>query len=152
MEQAAGPGSMLLVTRLSRVVYKRATEAALGMTFKEYHSLVLIREHDGMSQQALAEAMHLDANNCVLLLNEVEAAGFAERRRDPTDRRRHLVHVTPEGLSALERADRALESVEDDVLGALDAGERATLRRLLDRALESAPVPASPPSAAIRPA
>jgi len=143
---------MLLVTRLSRVVYKRATEAALGMTFKEYHSLVLIREHDGMSQQALAEAMHVDANNCVLLLNEVEAAGFAERRRDPTDRRRHLVHVTPEGLRALERADRALESVEDDVLGALDAGERATLQRLLHRALETAPVPASPPSAAIRPA
>jgi DNA-binding MarR family transcriptional regulator len=149
MGASPGPGSMVLLTRLSRVVYRRATEAVLGMRLKEYTSLIYLREHDGLTQQALAEALHMDANNCVLLLNELEASGLAERRRDPTDRRRHTVAINPAGVRALERADRALESVEDEVLGALSGEERAALRRLLSRALEGqgrAPEPARVPS------
>jgi DNA-binding MarR family transcriptional regulator len=134
---------MVLLTRLARVVYRRATEAVLGMRLKEYTSLIYLREHECLTQQALAEALHLDANNCVLLLNELEAAGLAERRRDAHDRRRHFVTISPAGRQALERADRALESVEDEVLGALSAEERATLRRLLARALESEKAPAA---------
>jgi DNA-binding MarR family transcriptional regulator len=55
------------------------------------------------------------------------------------------VAITPAGVHALERADHALESVEDEVLGALTPEERATLRRLLSRALEGErqPAPAS---------
>jgi DNA-binding MarR family transcriptional regulator len=128
---------MVLLTRLSRVVYRRATEATLGMSLKEYMALINLRDQVNVTQQALGDALHLDANNCVLLLNVLEAGHLAERRRDPTDRRRHFVELTPTGRQALERADRALESVEDAVLGALNADERATLRSLLQRALEA---------------
>lgn len=136
MDAPPAPGSMALLTRLSRVIYRRATEKVLGMRLKEYSSLTQLREHEDMSQHALCEALHLDPNNCVLLLNELEAAGLVERRRDSSDRRRHIVALTPAGRQALERADRALESVEDEVLGALSGEERATLRRLLSRAFE----------------
>jgi DNA-binding MarR family transcriptional regulator len=74
----------------------------------------------------------------VLLLNELEAAGFAQRRRDPGDRRRHLVEITPAGRSAAERAERAQEAIEDEVLAALSLEERAQLRELLGRALQTA--------------
>lgn len=139
MDTARVPGSMVLLTRLSRVVYRRATEAVLGMRLKEYTSLVYLREHECLSQQALAEALHLDANTCVLLLNELENAGYAERHRDQSDRRRHIVGLTPAGKQALERADRALESLEGEVLGALSEEERRTLQQLLRRALEGSP-------------
>jgi DNA-binding MarR family transcriptional regulator len=148
MGAAPGAGSMVLLTRMARVVYRRATEAVLGMRLKEYTSLTYLREHDGLTQQALGEALHMDANNCVLLLNELEAAGLAERRRDATDRRRHIVALTPAGGRALERADRALESVEHEVLSALTAGERVTLRQLLSRALEGEGRPAATPAPA----
>jgi DNA-binding MarR family transcriptional regulator len=138
MDGSYRPGSMVLLTRLSRVVYRRATEAMLGMRLKEYMSLSYLRDHEPLSQQALAEALHVDANSCVLLLNDLETAGFAERRRDPSDRRRHIVVMTPAGRRALERADRALESLEEQVLGALSADQRRTLRDLLARALAGA--------------
>jgi DNA-binding MarR family transcriptional regulator len=137
MEPAPAPGSMLLLTRLSRVVYRRASEAVLGMTLKEYMALTNLRDSKSMTQQALADALHLDPNNCVLLLNVLETGKLAERRRDATDRRRHIVELTPAGRRALERADRALESVEEEVLGALSHPERETLHRLLLRAVES---------------
>jgi DNA-binding MarR family transcriptional regulator len=131
------PGSMVLLTRLSRVVYRRASEAVLGMSLKEYMALNNLREQPNVTQQALGDSLHLDANNCVLLLNVLEAGHLAERRRDRIDRRRHIVELTPAGRVAVERADRALESVEDEVLGALSADERAMLHRLLLRALET---------------
>jgi DNA-binding MarR family transcriptional regulator len=84
----------------------------------------------------------LDANNCVLLLNDIEAAGWAERRRDAEDRRRHVVDITPSGREALFRAEIALDGLEEEVLGTLSPDERETLRDLLFRALAASPVPA----------
>src|ERR1700759_5866748 len=92
----------------------------------------------GLQQQQLCEALWLDPNNCVLLLNELEDMGYVERRRDPTDRRRHMVELTDEGRAALERAERAQESIGDELFAALTEEERATLRSLLGRALAPA--------------
>lgn len=130
------PGSIVLLTRLARLVYRRSTEDLLGIRLKELMVLAYLRDHNHASQQALSEAMHLDANNCVLLLNELEGSGFATRQRDPTDRRRHIVELTEAGRQALEHAEQAQQTIEGDVLGALSASERATLRDLLSRALE----------------
>ena len=129
------PGAMVLLTRLAKVVYRRSGEELLGMRLRQFVALSFLNEHDGVSQQALGETLCIDANNLVLLLNELEAAGYVERRRDPDDRRRHLVHITAAGRRALERAERGQESVEHEVLAALTPDERATLRDLLARAL-----------------
>ena len=79
----------------------------------------------------------MDANNVVLLLNELEDSGLLIRRRDPDDRRRHRVYVTATGREALERAARAQEQIEDEVLQALSSEERAVLWQLLTRAVQS---------------
>jgi DNA-binding MarR family transcriptional regulator len=132
------PGSMLLLTRLSKQVYKRSSEELLGMHLRLLMALSYLRDHDAAPQQELADTLCMDANNVVLLLNELEDAGHVSRRRDPGDRRRHLVYITAAGREALARAERAQEQVEDDVLGALDPAERATLWNLLTRALYGA--------------
>jgi DNA-binding MarR family transcriptional regulator len=127
-------GSMVALTRLSRVVYRAATEEILGMKMKAYVTLSQLRRGP-IAQQQLCVAMHLDPNNCVLLLNELEAPGYIRRTRDPADRRRHIVEITEDGREALARGDEALNGVEDQVLGALNEEERETLRDLLSRAL-----------------
>jgi DNA-binding MarR family transcriptional regulator len=139
-EQTAG--SLVLVIRLSRSIYRRATEDVLGMRLKQYISLNTLAMTPGMGQRQLGEVLHLDPNNTVLMLNDLEAAGWAERRRDPEDRRRHTVEITPSGLKALARADRALDGLEEDVLDGLSPEERATLRDLLTRATADVPAAA----------
>jgi DNA-binding PadR family transcriptional regulator len=80
----------------------------------------------------------MDANNVVLLLNELESAGHITRRRDPADRRRHLVELTDAGRRALLHAEHAERAIEDEVLRTLTIKERETLRNLLRRAVEDA--------------
>jgi len=137
---------MALLTRLAKQVYRRSSEELLGMHMRHLVALSYVRDHDGGPQQGLAEALCMDANNVVLLLNELEDLGYVTRRRDPSDRRRHLVDLTPAGREALSAAERAQESIEDDVLQALDADERATLWRLLGRALRGAEPDVPPPN------
>ena len=78
------------------------------------------------------------ANNFVLLRNDLEDRGYVERRRDPADRRRHVVVLTDEGRDALERAEEAQESLGEEMFAALSDEDRATLRSLLSRVVEPA--------------
>jgi DNA-binding MarR family transcriptional regulator len=129
---------MVLLTRLAKQVYRRSSEELLGVHMRLLMALSYVRDHDDAPQQELAEALCMDANNVVLLLNELEDLGYIARRRDPNDRRRHLVKLTEAGSRALTSAERAQETIEDDVLGALDPNERAILWQLLTRALQGA--------------
>ncbi len=129
---------MILLTRLAKQVYRRSSEELLGMHLRLLMALSYLRDHDGCPQQELAEVLCMDANNVVLLLNELEDLGYTARVRDPIDRRRHRVELTKQGVRALLSAEQAQETIEDEVLQLLDAEERATLWRLLTRALHGA--------------
>jgi DNA-binding MarR family transcriptional regulator len=136
-ESGCTPGTMVLLSRLAKQFYRHADEELLGMQLRHLVALAYVRDHDACPQQDLAEAFCMDANNVVLLLNELEDLGYATRLRDPHDRRRHLVQLTGDGRRALARTERAQGAIEDEVLGALDPAERGTLRQLLSRALRS---------------
>jgi DNA-binding MarR family transcriptional regulator len=136
MNPATATGTISLLTQLSRVVYRRATEEVIGMRLKQLIALDHLRDNESCLQQGLGQMLMLDPNNCVLLLNELDDAGYVERRRDPEDRRRHIVEITPAGLEALKQAEHKLETLEGEVLGNLDQSERAKLHDLVAKALD----------------
>jgi DNA-binding MarR family transcriptional regulator len=83
--------------------------------------------------------MGIDPSAMVKLINDLENAGLAERRRRPGDRRAWEVAITAKGRRALERARQLAMQVEDEVLGGLTAGDRRQLLTLLRRTLDAAP-------------
>ena len=129
-------GTIVLLTRLSRAVFVRSSVDLVGMNLKNMVVLAYLRDHPSASQQVLTEDLSMDSNTGVLVLNDLEDLEFVERRRDPADRRRHIVDITDAGLEALERAEVAQGSIEDEILGGLSDSERVTFRRLLVKALE----------------
>jgi DNA-binding MarR family transcriptional regulator len=90
-----------------------------------------------MPQHAIGTALSLDPSNVVGLLNELEDRGLITRRRDPADRRRHIVELSAAGLGSLTTMYDALGQVEDDLFHALSQQERSTLHALLTRTAES---------------
>ncbi len=136
-EQRSELGLVSLLMQLSKQLNRRSSEELLGMRLKPYMTLGYIRDHPGATQQELETALFMDANSVVLILNELEAAQFSVRRRDPQDRRRHIVEITQAGRAAVERADKARESLEGEILSTLSPEERKTLRQLIVRVLDS---------------
>lgn len=121
-----------------------------GLRPRHLHALGLLSERGPLTQQGLGEVLSLDPSNVVGLLNELEEPGLIIRRRDPVDRRRHIVEISAAGEDELAVAYLRLHLVEDELLATLSAEERATLYHLLVRAAgtESPPCTANvePPS------
>lgn len=136
MDENSSTGPILLLTQLSRLVSRRSTPELLGQTLKELATLSFLRDYNEVTQQALTDGLCIDTNYCVLLLNDLEAADLVERRRDPSDRRRHIVTMTDQGRKALHQAEAAQQTLEDVILGALDENERAELAHLLRKAID----------------
>ncbi len=132
------PRSTVLIAHLARAINHRleADLCPLGLRQRQLVALSYLRDHGPAPQQAMAEALSIDPSNVVILLNELEQAGLAIRRRDDVDRRRHIVEIAAAGEHALKEIGRVLDAIEDDVLGALDRGQRRDLNALLDTALD----------------
>lgn len=131
----AEPSTLAMVMHLSKAVHRASSEELLGMRLRQFMVLGFLEREEPARQQDLCETLMLDANNCVLLLNELEDAGWTTRRRDTADRRRHVVELTDEGRRALAHARKAQDKLEDKILAGLDDDERDQLRGLLRKAL-----------------
>jgi DNA-binding MarR family transcriptional regulator len=137
MDESSSTGPILLLVQLTRLINRRSTPDLLGQTLKELAVLSYLRDFDEVTQQALSEGLCIDANYAVLLLNDLESDELVERRRDPADRRRHIVSMTDKGCRALHQAEQAQQSLEDEILGGLDPEERSTLAHLLRTAIDA---------------
>ncbi|HTU27931.1 MAG TPA: MarR family transcriptional regulator [Solirubrobacteraceae bacterium] len=126
-------GTLVLIARLSKQSQRATPEAAMGMSLRHYMALWAIP--GSISQAQLADHLCIDANNTVILLNELESEGWITRERDPADRRRHLVSITDAGRAQLQHAIEAREAVSGEVLAKLSDEERGTLHELLAKAL-----------------
>lgn len=108
--------------------------AVLGYSARQGTTLLRLTDEAGrMAQQALAESLCVDASVLVGILNDLEAAELVERRRDPADRRRHIVAITAKGERAAADVRSALAGVERELFADLDPTEVAHLHQLLSR-------------------
>jgi DNA-binding MarR family transcriptional regulator len=133
-----------LLARLGRAVTRQYRSALIpiGLKPRETSALLTLRDEGAMSQQALGAALDIDASNLVVLLNDLEADGLILRRRDPEDRRRHLVEISKRGGKLICEVERASIQIDDEFFAGLDPNERATLHGLLARVARSTDISA----------
>lgn len=122
-------------------LYRRArtqTEAALdaeGLSLRTHFVLVCLGEQGELSQQQVCDRVAMDRSDMVKLVDRLEALGQVVRGRDPVDRRRHILSLTPSGTAALLRGEQIIGRVSDDAFAGLAVDELRTLHRLTLQAL-----------------
>jgi DNA-binding MarR family transcriptional regulator len=110
-----------------------AATASHGLRSGLFSSLAIISANPGISQNGLSAEVGLDKSVTVTIVDDLEKAGWAERRRSTQDRRRHALYTTPKGEAYLEELLGVLAATEGVVLRQLTPGELALLYELLDR-------------------
>ena len=123
----------VLLTRLAWSTFRRLKPELLGMKLKEYFALRQLSDEGHMSQASLCSGMNVDANYMTLMLNDLEAAGWVERRRDPSDRRAWQLFLTDKSKPILDDLRRMADDLFVQVLSGLDDGERSALGKSLGR-------------------
>ena len=123
----------LLLALLGQTAMRRLRDAhtAHHLSPRQFHLLGLLHDQGPTGQQELGQVMGVDPSVLVTLLNPLEADGYVSRQRDPADRRRHVVTLTPAGRKHLDRAARAQREAEDELLASLTTKQREQLRQLL---------------------
>jgi DNA-binding MarR family transcriptional regulator len=112
--------------------------AKLAISQAGLRALLAIDPDEPRPMRDLAVAMNCDASYVTAMVDDLERAGYAERRPAPTDRRVKTVALTPHGREALQVVQNELLSPPAQ-LERLPAPQRDSLARLLRQALQGLP-------------
>jgi DNA-binding MarR family transcriptional regulator len=130
-----GAGIGFLISQLGYVISGRFKDILAPLGLEPRHFLVLrhLGQAEGISQQALGQALHIPASRMVGLVDALEQRGLVERRSNPRDRRARALHITAEGRAAFERAWGLAVDHERAICEGLSPAECEQLRSLLRR-------------------
>ena len=132
------PTAGMLLLKIGKAAERRFEKALKPSGLTPRHLGVLFEvQARPTRQQALIETIGVDPSKLVGLLNDLEADGLIVRKRDPEDRRRHIVEVSAKGSARLEDAKKVAATVEEELLAGLDADQRAELLVLLAQVADS---------------
>jgi MarR family transcriptional regulator, lower aerobic nicotinate degradation pathway regulator len=122
-----------LFAKLGLLLKGRVLDAfeQVGFEAHQYSLLALLGEGDRETQATIADVLGVDRSQLVGILDALEAKGLVERRRDPHDRRRHVVSLTPEGRRQLVKLRATLRRAEDEFFAPLDPAARSALHDAL---------------------
>lgn len=101
--------------------------------------LTALAEFGPLAQHDLADRLALNRSHLVGYLDDVERRDLVARERDPEDRRRQRVALTPSGKSLQRKLMREAEQAEKEFLAPLSPAERTTFMALLTRILAAEP-------------
>ena len=125
----------LYLTRVSRVV-SRAFDDALaeaGGSLPVWLVLISLKSGQPASQRKLADAVGIQGATLTHHLNAMESAGLVTRRRDPQNRRLHLVELTPAGDALFARMRDAAAAFDERLRAGLSRPDVVQLEELLAR-------------------
>jgi DNA-binding MarR family transcriptional regulator len=114
--------------------------APYGIDGRELAVLAVIGAHEGLSQHEAASRLSIDRTTMVGILDALEAKSLVSRQRDPQDRRRNTVTLTPAGADRLRAGESARAEVERRFLAPLPEPDAACFLTAL-RTLAAAPWP-----------
>lgn len=122
-----------LLSRLGEQARKRFGKAiaAQGMHPRQFGVMAVVASRPGITQQQLHELTGIDPSSMVAVIDELEAAGLAERRPYPLDRRARSIHLTEHGERTLGRVREVAAELQQELFAALSAEERERLHELL---------------------
>jgi MarR family transcriptional regulator, transcriptional regulator for hemolysin len=132
------PSQLPIGLRLSRTARAASrafdeTLAQAGGSVPVWLVLISLKRQQLRNQRELAEAVGIREATLSHHLTAMDGQGLITRRRDPANRRVHLVELTEAGEAAFQRLRGAATSFDQRLRDGLSEAEIAELARLLDR-------------------
>lgn len=125
--------ALCALTKLGQVAFRLSDDVLqpLGLRVRHYTVMQTLADRGPLAQLDIATLLRIDTATMVATVDDLEKLGHATRRRDPEDRRRSLVELTPSGTRALKKANSALDGLESEALGGLSPSQRKQLAAIV---------------------
>jgi DNA-binding MarR family transcriptional regulator len=128
-----------LAGNVARIGHRLLLEGLAEQDLRLAHFAVLaaLSDFGPLAQHELADRLDLNRSHLVGYVDDIEGRGLVRRDRDPDDRRRQRVAITPSGRALLERLQALARRSQAEFLQVLSEPERETLIALLRRVLRA---------------
>ena len=103
----------------------------LALTAPQYAVLTALAEEPGLSGAALARRCFVTPQTMAGIITNLISAGLIAREPDPEHGRILKTRLTVRSVDLLRQAHRAVQDVEERMVGELDRAEREALADLL---------------------
>jgi DNA-binding MarR family transcriptional regulator len=128
-----------LIRRAHQVHTQLWAEVVPGeITGSQYAILAALAAHGDLDQASVGRVTSLDRSSVAELAGRMASRGLIQRRSDPRDARRRMLHLTAEGARTVAEAAPAVQRLGDRLLAPLDEGERTRFLDLLHRVADAA--------------
>ena len=127
------PSAAHLLHRAGQRADELFTQAARGLTPRQFEMLRAVSQVEGLSQTAIMAATGIDRSSTAALVARLVQHGLLQRRRTKRDRRTYAVRITDKGRQVLEATRPVARAAEEELLAGLSAQAKADLLRTLDR-------------------
>jgi DNA-binding MarR family transcriptional regulator len=95
------------------------------LTPRQVAVLSTVAQNEGLSQAAICERTGIDRSTLADVVRRLKKKGLLERRRTKEDARAYAVKLTDEGRRVLRAVEPLARKVDEQVLAALPAKDRA---------------------------
>ena len=117
-------------------IHSRKLASEFKITGPQLLCMQTLHDDGPLTTSALAKLIHLSNSTTVGILDRLEAKEWVARERSQRDRRVVLVHLTPEGEAAFQKAPSLLQDRLADGLAALPEKEQLAIAQALERIVE----------------
>lgn len=104
-----------------------------------YSCLEIIASNPGISQNEIAHIISIDKTAVMQIVDQIEQRGLGKRTRSMADRRRHELHLTPEGEALRLQIRAVVTQTETKLLENVRATDVRLFSVLLDQLLADMP-------------
>jgi len=138
--RAGAPSTLLYLMKQVELAVRAGLDdltRPYDLTALQYTALTVLERHADLTSAHLARHSFVTAQTMADMVTTLLGRGLIERHRDPADRRRLVIALTPEGQRALDELEPQVAALEAEMLTLLTAEEAEQLRRSLERCREA---------------
>ena len=118
-------------------LFVQLNRAYASKCFGQIPIIMLLAEHEDMSQKDIAEELHVKPPTVNVMVQRMEKAGIIGRRHDPDDQRVIRVFLTEKGRQMKRCAARQVEKNEEYVLKGFTEAEKCLFRRFMEQIIDN---------------
>ena len=97
--------------------------------------MILVEQNPGISQVDVGRILDMDRATTMAIIDKLQDRQWLERRKSIQDKRKHALHLTSKGNTALKEMKKEVMNIEKAFVSPLTADEKKQLLVLLKKLL-----------------
>jgi DNA-binding MarR family transcriptional regulator len=133
--KAAPPSTLLYLMKQVELAVRAELDditRPAGLTALQYTALTVLERHSDLTAAHLARHSFVTGQSKADMVTTLLDRGLIERHRDPADRRRLVIALTPAGHTLLDRLRPQVSALQSRMLSPLTEDQATELRHLLE--------------------